>query len=412
MILGNIVNGKGSVLPEPSIAPNIGFRRKRESTFLTHQASEVGYVHTCLTWILIGVSGFFLFLLWYASYSDQWGVHCSQQQQNTSNETVVISSGLSLDKAWTAAKWDHGIVLAVKSYSVLFESTSKFQDILVINNKALGPVLLLDGIPQTSSKDEAGYHEMIVHVPMSFLRKSSDEGRTSLRALVIGGGDGGSARELLRHPSVEEVVLCEIDPAVSQASKDWMETIWVHPYLEGLPLDADKRLRIVNEDAIEFLKTSVKYGELFDVIVVDASDPVGPGVALYQPSFYELLSSALRPGGAVSVQAGSWLYFKECFLIVYHRLRASFPTVRPYTCITQLYPGGFWNLMIATKSGEDPSSSVCTASSRDGNVGVPPRANHGGTCCLHQRCEPELSVSSVQIMGRGDGCLSWMCAIQ
>lgn len=129
MILGNQTNARNEVvLPEPSTAP----RRKRESNAFSRQAGGALCV-TLSTWTLIGCSALFVFsLIWYSSYPVGWGINSNCSQPNSGNETVVITSGLSADKSWTAAKWDHGVVLAVKSYSVLYEAKSEFQDILVV----------------------------------------------------------------------------------------------------------------------------------------------------------------------------------------------------------------------------------------------------------------------------------------
>jgi len=173
--------------------------------------------------------------------------------------------------------------------------------------------------------------------------------------LVVGGGDGGSAREALRHPDVGHVDFVDIDAEVLRASRELLPSIWRHPHStadQPLALEDDPRLNIRVMDGFEFLKDAE--GEGYDLIVVDASDPVGPGSALYTDSFYASLRARLRPGGAVSVQGGSFWYLPAVFRTVYHGLKSSFPVVKPYQCFTSVYPGGIWNLQVATL-GDDPA---------------------------------------------------------
>jgi len=194
---------------------------------------------------------------------------------------------------------------------------------------------------------------MIVHVPLS--RKGASASKDK-HALVIGGGDGGAVREILRHSDVAQVTQVEIDPAVIQAAKDFLPSIWQHPYLDTggqpAPLHIDPRLTVLNLDALQYLQERADQ-KLYDLVIVDASDPIGPGKSLYTTEFYELLKSVLRPGGAVAVQGGSFFWFKGVFNTVYHQLNKVFPMVKPYQCFTAIYPGGVWNLQLATL-GDDP----------------------------------------------------------
>ena len=176
-----------------------------------------------------------------------------------------------------------------KSRRPLFRGRSRFQRIDVFENDAFGRVLFLDGLVQTTEKDEFFYHEMLVHPAL--LRHPRPR-----RVLIIGGGDGGALREVLRHP-VERATLVEIDGRVIDVCKAHFG--WLRPALR------DGRAEIVVGDGNAFLETS---GELFDVILVDSSDPVGPSTVLHQRAFYAKVKRALRPGGIAAAQAGALLF--------------------------------------------------------------------------------------------------------
>ncbi|CAM9734707.1 unnamed protein product, partial [Choristocarpus tenellus] len=265
---------------------------------------------------------------------------------------AVARSGLSPDRRWVTDPWDRGVLFSVSVGEIVHDVRSVFQHVQVFETSAMGRLLVLDNALQCAERDEAGYHEMITHVPLCRSGVAHGEGK---RALIIGGGDGGAAREILRHQDVATVDLVDIDAEVMRASKEYMPGIWRHPdSVPGnhIPLDADPRLTVRAEDGVAFLADESREG--YDLIVVDASDPVGPGAALYSDEFYALLRHRIRPKGAVAVQGGSFWYLPKVFRTVYHGLRKSFPVVVPIQCFTAVYPGGLWNLQIATL-GDDPS---------------------------------------------------------
>ncbi|CAM9403303.1 unnamed protein product [Chrysoparadoxa australica] len=221
-------------------------------------------------------------------------------------------------------------------------------------------MLVLDGALQCAEKDEAGYHELITHVAVC---RKGISGGSRKRALIIGGGDGGAARELLRHDDVESVELIDIDGEVMKAAKEMLPSIWKHPgsSSEGKYklMDDDPRFKIRVENGLDFVMQKATGASAggdggYDIIVVDASDPVGPGKALYSTDFYGALKKCLRPGGAVTVQGGSFVYLPLVFRVVHAGLSAVFPIVKAYSCHTQIYPGGVWNLHCATL-GDDPA---------------------------------------------------------
>lgn len=243
--------------------------------------------------------------------------------------------------------WAPGIVWSVDVREVLFDTRSEFQHIQVVDTAPLGRVLVLDGHVQCAEGDEAGYHELLVHVGLC----RQGGARAHRRVLIIGGGDGGSAREALRHQDVERVDLVDIDGAVINAAREFLPTLWTVPDGDG-PLEEDPRFFAHAEDGLAFLEESSTAD--YDLIVVDASDPVGPGAALYSARFYAAIRRRLRRGGAVTVQAGSFRYLPTVLQLVHTGLRAHFEVVRAYECRTSVYPGGVWNLVVAT-GGDDPT---------------------------------------------------------
>ena len=170
---------------------------------------------------------------------------------------------------------------------MLYDNNSSVQHIQLFENGRFGRVLALDGIVQTTEGDEFIYHEMLTHVPIL------GHGNAS-RVLIIGGGDGGTAREVLRHRSVESVTLVEIDAGVSAFSKTYL------PTLSKGALD-DPRLNLVIADGADFVLGS---DDKFDVIIIDSTDPIGPGEALFTKNFYSHAKQCLAADGVLVTQNG------------------------------------------------------------------------------------------------------------
>uniref|UniRef100_A0A7E4VIC5 Spermidine synthase n=1 Tax=Panagrellus redivivus TaxID=6233 RepID=A0A7E4VIC5_PANRE len=188
------------------------------------------------------------------------------------------SDGVEMGGAWP------GQAFSLQVDEVLFHEKSKYQDVLVFKSRTYGNVLVLDGIIQCTERDEAAYQEMLAHLPM-FAHPNPK------RVLIIGGGDGGILREVLKHPSVEHVTMCEIDEMVIDVSKKWLPKMAAE---FGNP-----KLNLFIGDGFEFLKA---HKNEFDVVITDSSDPVGPAESLFGKSYYQLLSDALRDGGILSSQ--------------------------------------------------------------------------------------------------------------
>ncbi|MBQ3311587.1 polyamine aminopropyltransferase [bacterium] len=219
-----------------------------------------------------------------------------------------------------------GFGVAIKLKNVLFSDQSKFQKVEILDSESeLGKILTLDDLMMTTEGDEFFYHEMITHIPMM-------NHPCPKSVLVIGGGDGGTIREVLKHKTVEKVVLCEIDSMVIEASKKYLPTI-------ACKLD-DSKVEIRVEDAIEYIKD--KKNE-FDIILIDSTDPLGPGVGLFTEEFYTNVKESLKEGGIVAAQSESPIINKKEIKNIYSLLKKVFPIVRGYTSPVPTYPGGYWS---------------------------------------------------------------------
>eukprot|EP00735_Rhodelphis_limneticus_P003947 TRINITY_DN15491_c0_g1::TRINITY_DN15491_c0_g1_i1::g.30464::m.30464 TRINITY_DN15491_c0_g1::TRINITY_DN15491_c0_g1_i1::g.30464 ORF type:complete len:297 (+),score=31.07,sp/P19623/SPEE_HUMAN/56.58/7e-117,Spermine_synth/PF01564.12/3.3e-90,Spermine_synth/PF01564.12/5.2e+02,Methyltransf_30/PF05430.6/0.012,Methyltransf_31/PF13847.1/0.013,Methyltransf_2/PF00891.13/7.1e+02,Methyltransf_2/PF00891.13/0.066,Methyltransf_18/PF12847.2/0.057,Methyltransf_12/PF08242.7/0.16 TRINITY_DN15491_c0_g1_i1:124-1014(+) len=205
---------------------------------------------------------------------------------------------------------------------VLHKSRSEYQDIFVFESKTYGRVLVLDGLIQVTERDEFAYQEMITHLPL-FAHPNPK------KVLVVGGGDGGVLREITKHKSIEEICLCELDEAVINVSKQFFPTL-----SQGFD---DPRVTVRIGDGVEFLRTSPKK---YDVIIVDSCDPVGSAAALFEPSFFELLSQRLEKDGVVCAQAESiWLHL-DMITSLMQCCRALFPRVEYAFTTIPTYPSG------------------------------------------------------------------------
>ena len=225
--------------------------------------------------------------------------------------------------------------LFVRSGARLEAFRSRYQDVEVHDSAPFGKLFRLDGHFMTSERDEFFYHENLVHI--AALAHAGPE-----RALVVGGGDGGSAEELLKHPSIREVTIAEIDGAVVDISRRYFEAVH-HGALD------DPRVSVRIEDGFRFVEHS---REQYDLIVLDLTDPGGPSTALYTPKFYDACAERLTPSGAMTMHVASPIAHGARIRETLADLRHAFPLVTPYLTSVPLY-GGLW-MMACASSGLDP----------------------------------------------------------
>ena len=226
-----------------------------------------------------------------------------------------------------------GFGIAIKAGKILFSKQSDFQKVEVFETESdLGRVLTLDDLMMTTEGDEYHYHEMIVHIPMMHHKNPET-------VLVIGGGDGGTVREVLKHKTVKKVILAEIDGMVIDACKEFLPTISC-----GL---SDDRVDIQVVDAIDFIKD--KKNE-YDVVLIDSTDPMGPGEGLFTDEFYTNVMNSLKDGGIMVAQSESPFVNKQEIKKMYTQLKRVFPICATYTSNIPTYPGGYWAWAFCSKT--------------------------------------------------------------
>lgn len=233
--------------------------------------------------------------------------------------------------------------------NVLFSGKSRYQHVEVIETEGLGRMLLNDGVIMISERDEFVYHEMMAHVPL-FTHPAPT------RVLVIGGGDGGTAREVLKHPGVAVCRLVEIDEMVVEACKEFIPQT-------ACSFD-DPRLQLTIADGVRFVAET---DERYDVVMVDSADPIGPAKALFGSDFYRNVDRVLAENGIVVSQGESPFYETATQRALLETLGGIFPHVHIYNFTNMTYPGGLWSFTYASKG---PCPETDFNSDRVGDSGL------------------------------------------
>lgn len=226
-------------------------------------------------------------------------------------------------------KKDVGIIFEVQK--TLVDTKSRFQNIKIFKNPTYGKVFTLDNMIMLTLKDEFCYHEMLVHIPLYTHPRPQN-------ILIIGGGDGGTATEVLRHKSVKKVDLVEIDAKVVEVSKEHLP--------ECCPGYKDKRVNIIIGDGIKYVKTTRKK---YDVILVDSTDPIGPAIGLYKKSFYRNCKKALNNDGILCTLSLSPFLDPDIVRMAYKNVKSVFKQTFLYWGVVPTYPGAFWSYTLGTK---------------------------------------------------------------
>lgn len=220
---------------------------------------------------------------------------------------------------------------SLKVDDILYAQKSLYQDVLVFKSSTYGNVLVLDGVIQVTERDEFSYQEMITNLAMMSHPNPK-------KVLVIGGGDGGVLREVVKHECVESAVLCDIDADVIKVSKEYLPNMAVgltHP-----------KSTVHVGDGFKFLDD---YKNTFDVIITDSSDPEGPAESLFQKPYFQLLHDALREGGCITTQAEcQWLHLKV-IKDLKQTCSAIFPNVKYAFTTIPTYPSGQIGFMVCSK---------------------------------------------------------------
>lgn len=267
---------------------------------------------------------------------------------NSENQNQEVNAISSISKEIWFTERDENLALSLKHKGdLLFRQQSPFQKVEVFDTYAFGKALVLDGLVVATEKDEAAYHEMLVHPAFTFYNKyhSKLEFKTTpKKVLIIGGGDGGTAREVLRYDSVEKVVMIEQDKIVTEAAKTHFESL-------ASALENSK-LELIFLEAHQFLKQ--KSTEKFDIIIVDAADTTQEPIL--DKLFFKKLYDLLDDNGILATQCDAPRWHQERFVSIINSLKEVFlfsennKTVLPYLSAVASLPTGMWGFACASKN--------------------------------------------------------------
>jgi spermidine synthase len=242
---------------------------------------------------------------------------------------------------WFEEALHPGLTQRLSMDRVLFREKTELQDLVIFENRVFGRVLALDGVVQTTEGDEFIYHEMLSHVPILA------HGAVS-RVLIIGGGDGGMAREALKHPSIAEVTMVEIDASVVDLCRTHLPSISAGAF-------DDPRLNLVITDGAKFVEEA---DARWDVIIIDSTDPLGPGEVLFSERFYQGCKRCLSQGGILVTQNGVPYVQGEEVTNSFHRLSPHFRDVWFFLAPVPTYQGGHMAFGWATDTSTHRDASV------------------------------------------------------
>jgi spermidine synthase len=237
------------------------------------------------------------------------------------------------EKRWIAETLfsELGFRMTYEVERVLYEMQTEHQHLVLFENKFFGKVLMLDGATQVTSKDEFVYHEMMTHVPI-FAHGSAKE------VLIVGGGDCGIAEEVLKHKAVKRLTQVEIDASVVEFSKEHFPE-FTRPVLR------DKRFDLVIDDGMKFVASTDRR---FDVIIVDSTDPMGPGKILFSNRFYAACKRCLAKGGVLVTQNGVPIFQAGELTAGINKFRRLFADSACYVAAIPTYIGGHMAMGWAT----------------------------------------------------------------
>ncbi|NSL52987.1 polyamine aminopropyltransferase [Calidifontibacillus erzurumensis] len=232
---------------------------------------------------------------------------------------------------WFTEKQTEHFGITARIKQTLHTEQTEFQKLDMIETVEFGNMLVLDGMVMTTKKDEFVYHEMVAHVPL-FTHPNPEN------VLVVGGGDGGVIREILKHPSVKKATLVEIDGKVIEYSKKYL------PEIAG-ELDNPRVEVIVGDGFMHIAQAENEY----DVIMVDSTEPVGPAVNLFTKGFYAGIAKALKEDGLFVAQTDNPWFKADLIRSVQRDVKEIFPIVKLYTANIPTYPSGMWTFTLGSK---------------------------------------------------------------
>ncbi|MDD2510900.1 MAG: polyamine aminopropyltransferase [Syntrophomonas sp.] len=244
---------------------------------------------------------------------------------------------------WVTEYQTPSLGFSCKVRETLRYEKTEFQELSVVETEQFGKMLLLDGMVQTTEQDEFVYHEMITLVALNSHRNPE-------KVLIIGGGDGGTLREVVKHPAVSQATLVEIDERVVTASRDFFPDLACS--------FNEPKAEVLIADGIEYVK---QQRQSFDLIIVDSTEPVGPAVQLFSREFYQSVSEALKNDGMLVVQSESPFYNQNVIKMAFGGINQVFPLTKLYLANIPTYPSGLWSFTVGSKL-YDPQLPSCSYS--------------------------------------------------
>jgi len=245
--------------------------------------------------------------------------------------------GKRFNQIWLTEEQTPNMKLSLRVNRVLVNKKSDYQEILLVETAEYGRMLVLDGAIQIGEREEFCYSEMMAHIPLCAHPDPK-------HVLIVGGGDGGVLREVLRHKNVEKAVLIDIDSDVIEAAKEYLPTL-------SCAMD-DPRAEIRSEDALSYIRS---VSECFDVAIVDSTDPVDFAAGLFESSFYEEVKKALKKDGIIIAQTESPFSDTKIMIEAYKNMKSVYPITSLCWGAMPTYPSGMWTYTIGSKE-VDPST--------------------------------------------------------
>lgn len=256
---------------------------------------------------------------------------------------------------WYTEKQTPVFGITAKIRETLVTEKTEFQDLAMIDTEEFGRMLVLDGMVMTTVKDEFVYHEMVAHPALNTHPNPK-------HVLVVGGGDGGVIREVLKHPEVEKAVLVEIDGKVIEYSKKYL------PEIAG-ELDNPRVEVLVNDGYMHIIESKNKY----DVIMVDSTEPVGPAAPLFERGFYQGIYEALKEDGIFVAQTDNPWFKADLIQQVNKDVKEIFPIVHVYGANIPTYPSGLWTFTMGSKVHDPLQVDETTIPEMESNKYYTPR---------------------------------------
>jgi len=237
---------------------------------------------------------------------------------------------------WLTEYDRNNLKISYRIKEIIAQAKSDFQDIMILDSYDFGPMLVLDGVVQSTALDGAIYNEMMAHVPLSHHPNPE-------KVLIIGGGDCGVAKEVCKHTHVKTIHMVEIDELVIRLSKEHLKKVSGNL--------SDPRVHFIYDNGVQFV--SGVADNTYDIIIVDSSDPVGAALILFEMSFYKDIHRILKKDGLMVCQSQSPVFHKAFLRQTFDRIGQLFPITKLYWATIPTYPGGFWSFILGTKKYDE-----------------------------------------------------------